>query len=207
MKTLGTFLLSLFTIILSAWIPVGMENEGYQVGDFARDFSLKNVDGSMVSLAGMPDAKGYIVIFTCNSCPYAKMYEDRINALDAKYKLMGYPVVAIMPNDPVESPEDSFENMQIRAKEKSFSFPYLMDDTQEITRTYGASRTPHVYLLKKERDKNKVVYIGAIDDNYRDPEAVQVNYVEDAIEALESNRSISTNFTKAIGCTIKWSKS
>jgi peroxiredoxin len=155
----------------------------------------------------MPEAKGYIVIFTCNSCPYAKMYEDRINALDAKYKAIGYPVVAIMPNDPLESPEDSFENMQMRAKEKNFSFPYLMDETQEITRAYGASRTPHVYLLKKERDKNKVVYIGAIDDNYRDPEAVKVKYVEDAIEALENNRSISTNFTKAIGCTIKWSKS
>ncbi len=207
MKTFGIFLIGIIATIFIASKPISIENEGYEVGDFARDFSLKNIDGTKVSLAGMPEAKGYIVIFTCNSCPYAKMYEDRINALDAKYKAIGYPVVAIMPNDPLESPEDSFENMQMRAKEKNFSFPYLMDETQEITRAYGASRTPHVYLLKKERDKNKVVYIGAIDDNYRDPEAVKVKYVEDAIEALENNRSISTNFTKAIGCTIKWSKS
>lgn len=207
MKNAGMFLLGMLISILIAWTPAGLENEGYEVGDFARDFSLQNIDGNMVSLAGIPEAKGYIVIFTCNSCPYAKMYEDRINELDAKYKPMGYPVVAIMPNDPVESPEDSFENMQIRAREKNFSFPYLIDETQEITRTYGATRTPHVYLLKKERDKNKVVYIGAIDDNYRDPDEVKVKYVEDAIDALENNRSVSTNFTKAIGCTIKWSKS
>jgi peroxiredoxin len=205
MKTLRVFLFGLMAAVIMSWAPAN-DSEGYQVGDFARDFSLKNVDGSMFSMASMDDAKGYIVIFTCNSCPYAKMYEDRINALDAKYKPMGYPVVAIMPNDPVESPEDSFELMQERAKEKNFSFPYVIDETQEITKTYGATRTPHVYLLKKERDQNKVMYIGAIDDNYRDPDAVKVRYVENAIAAMEANRSIATNFTKAIGCTIKWNK-
>lgn len=204
------YLLSITAILsfalVMAFSPFN-DSEGYKVGDYARDFNLKNIDGSMMSLAGMENAKGYIVIFTCNSCPYAKMYEDRIIELDKKFKPMGYPVVAIMPNDPIESPDDSFEKMIERAAEKGFTFPYLIDETQEITKVYGATRTPHVYLLKKERDKNKVAYIGAIDDNYRDASAVKVKYVEDAIAEMENSKSVSNNYTKAIGCTIKWRKS
>ena len=197
--------MSIGAFALLAWNPMN-DSEGYQVGDFARDFNLKNVDGNMVSLANYNDAKGFIVIFTCNSCPYAKMYEDRINDLDQKFKGQGYPVIAIQPNDAIASPDDSFENMQQRAKEKNFTFPYLIDETQEITKIYGATRTPHVYLLNKERGKMKVTYIGAIDDNYRDASAVKVKYVEDAIAELDANRSVSNNYTKAIGCTIKWAK-
>lgn len=205
MKSLIISILSIGAFALLAWNPMN-DSEGYQVGDFARDFNLKNVDGNMVSLANYNDAKGFIVIFTCNSCPYAKMYEDRINDLDQKFKGQGYPVIAIQPNDAIASPDDSFENMQQRAKEKNFTFPYLIDETQEITKIYGATRTPHVYLLNKERGKMKVTYIGAIDDNYRDASAVKVKYVEDAIAELDANRSVSNNYTKAIGCTIKWAK-
>jgi peroxiredoxin len=190
-----------------AFIMPLSDSEGYKVGDFAKDFKLKNIDGSMVSMASDANAKGYIVIFTCNSCPYAKMYEDRIVELNTKYAPQGYPVIAIMPNDPIASPEDSFEKMIERAAEKNFNFPYLIDETQEITREYGATRTPHVYLLNKERDKFKVAYIGAIDDNYRDASQVKVKYVEDAIEALKTSKSVQNNYTKAIGCTIKWKKS
>ena len=203
MKSLSISILSIVAIGLMALIPSN-NSEGYQVGDFARDVNLKNVDGKMVSLADYGDAKGFIVIFTCNSCPYAKMYEDRINELDQKFKGQGYPVIAIQPNDVTASPDDSFENMQVRAKEKAFSFPYLIDETQEITKTYGATKTPHVYLLNKERGKLKVTYIGAIDDNYRDASEVEVKYVEDAIAELQADRTVSNNFTKAIGCTIKW---
>jgi peroxiredoxin len=206
MKYLLSITAILSLALVMAFSPVN-DSEGYKVGDYARDFNLKNIDGSMMSLAGMENAKGYIVIFTCNSCPYAKMYEDRIIELDKKFKPMGYPVVAIMPNDPIESPDDSFEKMIERAAEKGFTFPYLIDETQEITKVYGATRTPHVYLLKKEGDKNKVVYIGAIDDNYRDASAVKVKYVEDAIAEMENSKSVSNNYTKAIGCTIKWRKS
>lgn len=205
MKSLIISILSIGAIALIGWNPMN-DSEGYQVGDFARDFNLKNVDGNMVSLANFNEAKGFIVIFTCNSCPYAKMYEDRINDLDKKFKGQGYPVIAIQPNDAIASPDDSFENMQQRAKEKNFTFPYLIDETQEITKIYGATRTPHVYLLNKERGKMKVTYIGAIDDNYRDASAVKVKYVEDAIAELDANRSVSNNYTKAIGCTIKWAK-
>src|ERR1700683_2264957 len=98
---------------------------GYKVGDKAADFKLKNVDGKMVSMADYKDAKGFIVVFTCNHCPFAKAYEDRVIALNAKYASKGYPVIAINPNDPSQVEEDSYANMQARAKAKNYAFPYL----------------------------------------------------------------------------------
>ncbi|MFT5765429.1 MAG: hypothetical protein ACI8X3_002866, partial [Saprospiraceae bacterium] len=98
---------------------------GYTIGDVAEDFSLKNVDGKMFSLSNIPEAEGYIVVFTCNTCPYAVAYEDRIIALHEKFATDGYPVIAINPNDPDVKPGDSFDNMVVRAKEKAFAFPYV----------------------------------------------------------------------------------
>lgn len=178
-------------------------DNGYKIGDVATDFKLKNVDGKMVSLSDYKDAKGFIVIFTCNHCPFAIAYEDRIIALNKKYAPQGYPVIAINPNDPAVSAGDSFEGMQGRAREKSFAFPYLFDEGQKIFPQYGATRTPHVFLLDKDR---VVKYIGAIDDNVNEPEKVKVRYVEDAIEALKAGKEIGTTYTKAIGCTIKVKK-
>ena len=124
--------------------------QGYNVGDKASDFKLKNVDGKYVSLGDYKEAKGYTVIFTCNHCPYAIAYQDRIIELDKKYKELGYPVIAINSNDPEIAPDDSYDKMIIRAKEKKYTFPYLFDETQEVYRKYGAKRTPHVYLLQKK---------------------------------------------------------
>lgn len=185
---------------------VELTQKGYQIGDDATDFKLKNIDGKMVSLADYKDAKGFIVIFTCNHCPYAIAYEDRIIALDKKYKKLGYPVIAINPNDPSVQPEDSFEMMQVRAKEKGFTFPYLLDEGQKIYPQYGATRTPHVYVLNKENDKNIVRYIGTIDNNYSDPNDVSERYVEDAVDALLAGQPVSKTNTVAIGCTIKVKK-
>ncbi len=179
---------------------------GYSVGDEATDFSLKNVDGNMVSLADFPDAKGFMVIFTCNHCPYSIAYEDRIIALNDKYASQGYPVIAINPNDPEVNEDDSFEKMQERASEKGFSFPYLFDDGQKIYPQYGATRTPHVYLLNKEEGKNIVRYIGAIDDNYEDTNDVSEPYLANAVDALLGGTEISPTETKAIGCSIKAKK-
>lgn len=176
---------------------------GYAVGDLATDFSLMNIDDKMVSLADYTTAKGFIVIFTCNHCPYSVAYEDRINALDKKYKTKGYPVIAINPNDPNLNADDSFEKMKIRAKEKRFSFPYLIDEQQEIFPQYGATKTPHVYLLEKVADGNRVAYIGAIDDNSNEPELVTQRYVEDAVDALLRGEQPLVKETKAIGCSIK----
>ncbi len=176
---------------------------GYKVGDIATDFSLKNVNGKMVSLKDYKEAKGFIVVFTCNHCPYAVAYEDRIIALDKKYSKLGYPVIAINPNNPVKQKEDSFDLMKVRAKEKGFSFPYLFDEGQRIFPQYGATKTPHVYVLQKTPAGNQVKYIGAIDDNYEDAKAVKTKYVEDAVNALLDNKEIKTTETKAIGCSIK----
>jgi peroxiredoxin len=177
--------------------------QGYNIGDVATDFKLKNVDGKMVSLADFADAKGFIVIFTCNHCPYSIAYENRINELDKMYKGKGYPVIAINPNDNELYPEDSYENMIVRAKEKGFTFPYLFDEGQKIYPKYGATRTPHVFLLKKE-DKGFIVkYIGAIDNNHSDASAATEKYVEKAVNALLSGKDPDPSTTKAIGCSIK----
>ncbi len=181
-------------------------SKGYEVGDTAADFKLKNIDGKMVSLSDFKKAKGFIVVFTCNHCPYAKKYEDRIVALDKKYKEAGYPVIAINPNDPNVQPEDGFQQMITRAKEKGFTFPYLVDEVQKVYPQYGATKTPHVFILQKEGKKNIVKYIGAIDNNYDDPNDVSEHYVQDAMDALLSGKPVAKNKTVAIGCTIKVKK-
>ncbi len=204
MKTLQIKKLIL-TITAILFIQISFA-QGYEVGDKAMGFKLKNVDGTMVSDADFPDAKGFIVIFTCNHCPFSVAYEDRIIALDKKYKNQGYPVIAINPNDSIVAPNDSYSNMIIRAKEKGFTFPYLLDADQSVTKTYGATRTPHVFLLKKNKGKLIVEYIGAIDDNYEDVSAVKKEFLSDAVEALLKNKKPDVNFTKAIGCSVKFAK-
>ncbi|MCC3214114.1 thioredoxin family protein [Chryseobacterium sp. X308] len=180
--------------------------KGYEIGDEATDFKLKNIDGKMVSLSDFKSAKGFIVIFTCNHCPYAKKYEDRIIELDKKYKALGYPVIAINPNDPNVQPEDGYEQMIERAREKGFTFPYLVDEGQKIYPQYGATKTPHVFVLKKENGKNIVKYIGAIDNNYDNPDDVSEYYAQDAVNALIKGETVKTSKTVAIGCTIKVKK-
>ncbi len=158
----------------------------------------------MISLCDYKDEEGVIVVFTCNHCPYAKAYESRILDLDEKFASKGYPVVAINPNDPVKEPEDSPEEMKERAAQEGYTFPYLFDETQETARAFGASKTPHVYVLQNVNGEFKVAYIGAIDDNLDDPSAAQNKYVEQAIESLKKGEQPATTSTKAIGCTIKW---
>jgi len=172
-------------------------------GDDAISFSLKNVDGSTVSLSDYSDQKGVILVFTCNPCPFAKAYEQRIIQLDHKFAEQGFPVVAINPNDPELSPEDSYESMKARAAEREYPFPYLKDETQEIYKAYGATRTPHIFLLKNDGGEFKVAYVGAIDDNAMDASSVSQRYLEKAIGAIMSGESIEPAYTKAVGCTIK----
>lgn len=204
MKTF-LFAMALCLALFSASTAGLSTAEGYKVGDTARDFKLKDVSGKMMSMADNRSAKGYIVIFTCNHCPYSVAYEDRIIELHKTYAPKGYPVIAINPNDPVRQPDDSYEKMQERAKEKNFTFPYLLDETQEIAKAYGATRTPHVFLLQKQSDGTlKVAYIGAIDNNTDNPDQASEKYVANAIASIESGKQPSPDFTKAIGCTIKW---
>lgn len=200
MYTLKTFIVVIAFMVGSAFTT---SSPGYKVGDMATDFNLKNIDGKMVSLSNFKEAKGFIVIFTCNTCPYAVKYEDRIEALNKKYASKGYPVVAIMPNNTDVQPGDNMEAMQARAKAKGFTFPYLMDEGQKIYPQYGATKTPHVYILQKTAKGNQVKYIGAIDDNYQDASAVNTKYVESAVDALLSGKEIKETETRAIGCSIK----
>ncbi len=192
-----TFLLiSFFSLELLANNP----GDGYRVGDIATDFSLQNIDGNMVSLSDFENAEGFIVIFTCNTCPWAVKYEDRIIALHKKYSDSGFPVIAINPNDPSIKPGDGFAEMKVRATEKGFNFPYVFDEKQEVFPAYGATKTPHVYVLNKDR---VVQYIGAIDDSPRDAESVSINYIDNAIGAMRSGKLPDPATTKAIGCSIK----
>lgn len=179
----------------------------YEIGEAVADFKLKNVDGKMVALSDYKSAKGAIVIFDCNTCPYSKAYNDRIIGLNKKYSTKGFPVITINANDPQLSPGDSYEEMVARAKRKKYDFPYLIDETQVVAQSFGATNTPHVFVLQKTGNDFKVAYIGTIDNNSRDESAVTKKYVEDAVDALLAGQTVAKPNTKAIGCTIKWKSS
>ena len=190
-------------------IPVvNKTTAGVSVGDVAPDFNLKGVDGKMISLAGLTSGdeaapKGYIVTFTCNTCPYAVMYEDRLIALHNEYAPQGWPVVAINPNDPDVKPADSYSAMKDKANDKDFPFVYLFDEGQTVFPQYGATKTPHIFLLDNTR---KVRYIGTIDNNPQDADAVTKHYLEDAIAAVDSGNDPDPDYTRAVGCSIKVKK-
>jgi len=201
MKSIKVLAVVLLVGVMSAFTV--KDSGGYKLGDAVEDFSLKNVNGKKVSMKDYKEAKGFIVIFTCNHCPYAVAYEDRIIALDKKYSKLGYPVIAINPNNPEKQKEDSYDLMKVRAKEKGFTFPYLFDEGQKIYPKFGATKTPHVYVIQKTGKSNVIQYIGAIDDNYEDEKAVKQTYVQDAVDALLKGSDVPIRQTKAIGCSIK----
>lgn len=196
-----TFLFAALLLVFSSFAPL---KEGYQVGDTVADFRLKNVDGKMIALSDYDEAKGVIVIFDCNTCPYSKAYNSRIMALHTMYASKGFPVMTINANDPLQSAGDSFERMVDQARRKGYTFPYLMDETQGVATAFGATNTPHVFILQRVNKDFKVVYIGAIDDSARDESAVKRKYVEEAVENMLEGKPVGTTRTKAIGCTIKW---
>ncbi|WP_299530706.1 thioredoxin family protein [Ulvibacterium sp.] len=210
------FLFSMSFVLFSFGLPapnaflvnneiVDLNVEGIGIGDEAPNFNLKNIDGKVYSFDNITDAngnkpKGFIVVFTCNTCPYAQANEQRLIDLHNAYAPKGYPLVAIQPNDPTLKPGDSFEAMKRNAKNKGFPFLYLLDDGQEIFPKYGATKTPEVFLV----DANRIVrYHGAIDDNPRDGGNVSEKFVEKAILAIDEGKDPDVKVTKAIGCGIK----
>lgn len=198
MKNLFLLLLTVGIFMgIAATDPVG---NGYKVGDTADDFNLRGTDDKMYSLESFGDVKGYVVVFTCNTCPYAVMYEDRLIEVASKAKELGFAMIAVNPNDPDVQPGDSFDEMKTRSEEKAFNFPYVFDADQTVFPKYGATKTPHVFVLNK---KKIVEYIGAVDDNARDAAAVQINYVENAMKSILEGKSPNPSSTKAIGCGIK----
>ena len=165
------------------------------------NFLLPSTDGNDISL-DMADLGEYkLVIFSCNQCPYAQAWEDRIIKIQEKYKSNGLSVIMISSNDALKYPEDSFPKMKERHKEKSFNFHYLFDESQEVAKMYGAERTPEVFLFN---EIGLLKYQGTIDDNYENEAEVKIKYVEDAIESLISGKDPKVTQTDAVGCTIKW---
>lgn len=174
-----------------------------QIGNSApmKDAKMKNVDGRELSIADVSGERGTLVIFSCNSCPWVKAWEDRIASIGNVYQKKGLGVIVINSNDPKNMAEDSFEIMQTRAKERGFAFPYVVDATSNVARAFGATRTPEVFLF----DKNaRLVYHGVIDDNAKEARKVEKHYLRDALEALIAGREIPMKETKALGCTIKF---
>ena len=205
MKRTFILIVGVMAVVAVLFMNASKPIAGYGVGDYAKDFKLENIDGKSVSLSDYENAKGFIVVFTCNTCPYAKAYESRIIDLDKNYASKGFPVIAINPNDVTQQPGDSMSEMKKRAGNKGYSFPYLRDDSQEVARAFGATKTPHVYVLNKEAEgKYKVEFIGAIDDSPNDPSDVSETYVEDAINAILTGSAPTVTEKRAIGCTIKW---
>jgi peroxiredoxin len=162
---------------------------------------MKNVDGKEISIADVKGAKGTLVVFTCNACPWAKAWEDRIVALGNDYQKKGIGVIAINSNDPGKVAEDAYEPMKSRATEKGFAFPYVVDATSGVARAFGATRTPEAFLFDS---KGALVYHGTIDDNAQEPAKVKDRYLADALNALATGAEISTKETKALGCGIKF---
>ena len=170
------------------------------VGDTAPDWSgIIGTDDAEHGLSDYADAKLIVLVFTCNHCPVAKAYEDRLVALQDDYKARGVQVVAVNVNN---LPADRLDKMKERAAAKGFNFPYLYDATQKMGRDYGATCTPHAFVLCKER---KIAYMGAIDDSMK-ADKVQKPYLRDALDALLDGKDPPEPQTKQFGCSIKWDK-
>ncbi|MCU4157929.1 thioredoxin family protein [Carboxylicivirga sp. A043] len=187
-----------YVLLLAIVVSVFSLHAQVKVGDKAPDFKLINTDYQKVALSDFSDQEGVILIFTCNHCPYAKFYEERINLLHKAYEPQKFPVVAINPNDSVKYATDGFSHMVA----KQYQFPYLLDN-EGVYKAYGATKTPHVFLLDNTRNGFEVAYIGAIDDSPQEASQVKVKYLEDAIKAVKEGKKVNPDFTKAIGCSIK----
>ncbi len=170
------------------------------------DFSLKNVNGKNVSLKDYADAKGFIIVFTCNHCPFAKLYYKRFNDLNAEYKNKGVPLIAISSTDTISYEEDTFPEMVKKAEEQQFNFPYLYDGSQKVARAFTAQKTPHAYVIWKVNGKWTIKYNGAIDDNGAHPELVHNRYVANAVDELLAGKEVTNKETKSIGCQINFRK-
>ncbi len=193
----------LFQLFLMSLILL---NFGNISGKTINDFSLKNVDGKLVSLKDFPDAKGFVIVFTCNHCPFAKLYPPRLNELEKKYHKQGVPVIAISSTDTIVYEEDTYPNMVKKARSEHFRFPYLFDGEQTVAKNFSAQKTPHAFVLWKENGDYVVRYSGAIDDNGAEPSKVNIRYVANAVDALLGAKEVEPRETKSIGCQIHFRK-
>jgi len=203
-RSLAVLVSALTVVLVTHVLPAAARAEALAVGTQAPAFELKNIDDKVVSLASGKGEKGTLVVFTCNHCPFAIAYEDRIIKLAKEFQSQGVNFIAINPNDPTIKPEDSFDLMKKRAADKSFPFPYLVNEDGSVAKAYGAARTPETFLLDSE---GKIVYHGRIDDNTEEPK-VTVQDLKNALTKLVAGEAaaIDPKTTAAFGCTIKFKK-
>ncbi len=180
---------------------IAEKGKGISTGSKLPHFDLPATDGKNYSEKSFAGKKVLAIIFTCNHCPYAQAYQERIKALSAKFAAKGLQVIAINSNDAVNYPDDGFPQMVVRAKEKKFNFPYLRDESQEIARTFGAQVTPDCFVFGKNR---KLVYRGRADNNWQDEKAVTSRDLENAVFAALKGKEVKTKEASATGCSIKW---
>ncbi|MBI4914384.1 MAG: thioredoxin family protein [Acidobacteria bacterium] len=191
------FALSLLVVLAST------SSGALTVGEVApsADVKMLNVDGRELSIADVKGARGTLVVFTCNHCPYAKAWEQRLVSIGNAYRENGFGVIAVNPNDAEAYEDDSYPEMQKRAKEKGYAFPYVVDATSGVAKAFGATRTPEVFVFDAG---GKLVYHGAIDDNAEDAAKVTKAYLRDALDAVTGGSPVRVAETKAIGCSIKF---
>ncbi|MFH0962920.1 MAG: thioredoxin family protein [Planctomycetota bacterium] len=185
---------ALVPVLLLLFVPAAFAE--LKPGDDAPDFKLFGVDYTYHSLARYPEAKAIAVVFTCNHCPVAKGYEDTLIAIAKEFQPKGIVFLAVNPNPADIISADGFPQMIERAKEKGFPFPYLYDQTQEVARAYGASTTPHVFVVSPT---HKILYEGAVDNRHKEP-----NYLADALNAILAGKEIPENSTSQWGCSVKY---
>lgn len=192
-----------YLFVLASWVLTASApgTRGYDPGDKVSDFSLRNFDGTTVSLFDYAGENGVIVIFDCNTCPYSKAYNERIIGLHRTFASQGFPVMTINPN---HGAGDTFEDNVARATSKNYAFPYLYDESQQVAKTFGATNTPHVFVLQRKGNDFVVAYVGAIDNSSRDATRADRRYVEEAINALLEDKPVPVTKTRAIGCGIRW---
>ena len=190
------------TVVLATAVVSASAGMALEIGDAvpSGDVKMRNVDNSEVTLAGAMGPNGLLVVFSCNHCPWVQRWESRIVELGNAYRAKGIGVVAVNSNDTAEYPDDGLEHMQVRAKEKGYGFPYVVDATSDVARAFAASKTPEAFLFDAQ---GKLVYTGTIDDNAKDASAVTAAYLKDALEAVATGKPVTTAKTKALGCSIK----
>lgn len=174
-------------------------------GKTISDFELRNVDNTLLKLSDYKDAKGFIVVFTCNHCPFAKLYPQRLNAMNEKYKSLGVPLIAINSMDTLVYEDESFVLMQEKANTEHLNFPYLYDPQQRVGKNFGAEHTPQAFVIWKEQNHWLVKYSGAIDDNGEHPELAK-SFVTQAVDELLQGKAVSTAKTQSFGCRIFYRK-
>ncbi|MEI8134207.1 MAG: thioredoxin family protein [bacterium] len=192
--------ISLLLFLLGLFPMMGYASLGKE--KVISDFRLPNVDGKNISLSNYPDAKGFIVVFTCNHCPFAKLYPTRLKQLQSQFAPLGIPLIAISSTDTSVYEDDGFDQMVARSKTQEFNFPYLYDLQQDAAKDFGAKRTPHAFVIWKQSGKWVIKYSGAIDDNGAEPEKVTHRYVVDAVNELLKGSEVHTRITQSIGCQI-----